>query len=91
MTHLPLYLPLQLALYSPVHLHWCYVIERYLDVLTSYVRDQPKPKASMVSKYMVDESLGFYSEYFSLYRHIKRRIWDLEQELKDTSKVVQGK
>jgi hypothetical protein len=38
----------------------------------------------MASRYMVDESLGFCTEYFALYQHTKRRIWDPEQELKDT-------
>jgi hypothetical protein len=45
----------------------------------------------MASGYMIYEYLGFCIEYFSLYKHTKRRIWDLDQELKDTSKVVQGK
>jgi hypothetical protein len=45
----------------------------------------------MASRYMVDESLGFCTEYFALYQNTKRRIWDPEQELKDTSEVVQGK
>jgi hypothetical protein len=91
MSHLSLYLPLQLALSEPVHLHWCYNIERYLGILTSYVRDQSKPESCMASGYMIDESLGFCTEYFSLYKHTKRRIWDPDQELKDTSEVVQGK
>jgi hypothetical protein len=40
---------------------------------------------------MVDESLGFFTEYFSLYAHTKRRIWDLDQEVKDTCELLQGK
>jgi hypothetical protein len=91
MIHLPIHLPVQLALCGPVHLHWCYGIERYMGVLTSYVRDMSKPEAYMASGYMVDESLGFCTEYFQLYQHTRRRIWDPFQELKDTSEVLQGK
>jgi hypothetical protein len=91
MTHLSIHLPVQLALCGPINLHWCYGVERYMGVLTSYVRDMSKPKACMALGYMVDKSLGFYIEYFQLYQHTKRRIWDPFQELKDTSKVLQGK
>jgi hypothetical protein len=91
MTHLPLHLPMQLAICGPVHLHWCYGIERYLGVLTSYVRDMSKPEACMASGYMIEESLGYCTEYFSLYGYTKRRIWDPEQETKDTSEVLVGK
>jgi hypothetical protein len=91
MTHLPLHLPLQLALCGPVHLYWCYGIERYLGVLTSHVRDQSKPEACMASGYMIDESMGFCTEYFALYKHTKKGIWNSDQELKDTNKVIQGK
>jgi hypothetical protein len=45
----------------------------------------------MASGYMIDESLGFCTEYLALYKHTKRKVWDLEQELKDTSEVVQGR
>jgi hypothetical protein len=45
MTHLSIHLPVQLALYGPVHLHWYYGIERYLGVLTLYVRDMAKPRS----------------------------------------------
>jgi hypothetical protein len=88
MTHLPIHLPTQLALCGPVHLHWCYGIERYFGVLTSYVRNLSVLEAYMVSRYMVDKSLGFCMEYFALYSHKKRRIWDPDQELRDTSEVL---
>lgn len=91
MTHLPLHLPNELLWFGPVHARWCYGIERYLGSLTNYIRDQSKPEACMASGYVVDEALGFCTEYFSLYRHTQRRIWDLEQELRDTSEVVIGK
>jgi hypothetical protein len=91
MTHLSIHLPTQLALCGPVHLHWCYGIERYLGILTGYIRNMSMPDACMASGYMVDESLGFCTEYFSLYTHTIRRIWDPDQELRDTSEVLQGK
>jgi hypothetical protein len=48
-----------------------------MGVLSSYVRDMAKPEACMASGYMVDESLGFCTEFFKLYQHTKRRIWEL--------------
>ena len=70
-THLPLHLPLQLPICGLVHLYWCYSIERYLEVFTSYMRDMSKPEACMASGYMIDESLGYCIEYFSLYQHTR--------------------
>jgi hypothetical protein len=53
-THLPIYLPTQLALCRLMHMHWCYGIEYYLGVLTSYVKNMSMPEACMASGYMVD-------------------------------------
>lgn len=91
MTHLVIHLVNELAQCGPVHGRWCYGIERYLGVLTSYVQDRSKPEASMASGYVVDEALGFCTEYFSLYSHTRRRIWDPEQELRDSGEVLLGR
>ena len=91
MSHLVIHLVQELELCGPVHGRWCYGIERYLGVLTSYVRDRSKPEASMASGYVVDEALGFCTEYFSLYAHTRRRIWDPEQELRESGEVLMGR
>ena len=83
MVHLVIHLVDELSKCGPVHSRSCYGIERYLGVLTSYVRDTSKPEAGMASGYAIDEALGFCTEYFSLYNHTQRRIWDPEQELRE--------
>lgn len=90
MSHLVIHLVHELAVCGPVHGRWCYGIERYLGVLTSYVRDRSKPEAGMASGYVADEALGFCKEYFQLYSHSSRRIWDLDQELRDSGEVLLG-
>ena len=66
-------------------------MERYLGVLTKYVRDKSKPEAGMATGYMIDESLGFCTEYFELYKHTKSRVWDAEEELRDSGECLLGK
>ena len=91
MTHLLIHLVDELEMCGPVHARWCYSVERYLGVLTKYVRDKSKPEAGMATGYMIDESLGFCTEYFSLYEHAKSRVWDPEEELKDAGELLLGK
>ena len=90
MPHLIVHLVDELEICGPVHARWCYSIERYLGVLTKYVRDKSKPEAGMASGYMIDESLGFCTEYFELYEHTKSRVWDAEEELKDSGECLLG-
>ena len=52
-------------------------------MLTKCVCDKSKPEASMASGYNIDEALNFCTEYFKLYPHSKRRLWDDEEELRD--------
>lgn len=91
MTHLIVHLVDELEICGPVHARWCYSVERYLGVLTKYVRDKSKPEAGMATGYMIDESLGFCTEYFSLYEHSKSRVWDPEEELRDAGECLLGK
>ena len=44
----------------------------------------------MAIGYNVDKALGFYIEYFKLYLHSKRRMWDDEQELRVAGELPQG-
>lgn len=91
MTHLVVHLVDELEICGHVHARWCYSVERYLGVLTRYVRDKSKPEAGMATGYMIDESLGFCTEYFELYEHSKSRVWDPEEELKDSGECLLGK
>ena len=90
MAHLVVHLVDKLEICGPVHAHWCYSVERYLQFLTRYVRDKSKPRAGMASGYMIDESLGFCIEYFCLYKHSKSKVWDPKEELKDSGESSGG-
>lgn len=61
MTHLIIDLVDELKICGPVHSRWCYSIERYLGVLTKFVREKSKLEAGMASGYMIKELLGFYT------------------------------
>ena len=91
MPHLVIHLVREIDICGPVHSRWCYFVERYLGQLTGYVRDKSKPEAGMASGYMIDESLGFVTEYFSLFKHTRRRVWDPEEEVRDAGELLVGK
>ena len=91
MTHLVIHLVEELEVCGSVHARWCYSVERYLGVLTKFVRDKSKPEAGMATGYMVEESLGFCTEYFALYPHTRRRVWDPEEEMRDAGEVLLGR
>jgi hypothetical protein len=91
MIHLVIHLIKEAEICGPVQVHWCYMVECYLGVLTQYVQDISKPKVCIMEEYTVDESLGFCTEYFALYPHTQRWVWDWEEELKNKGKMTQGK
>ena len=39
---------------------------------------------------MIDKSLGFCIEYFLLYKHSRRRVWDLEEEKRNNGELLMG-
>jgi hypothetical protein len=61
-----------------------------MGVLATYVRDKVWPEASMASGYAVDEALEFCTEYLAQYKYSSRRIWDANEELRDSGEVLQG-
>ena len=62
-----------------------------MGILAGYVRNMARPEASMASGYKDDEALGFATEYFADFPHSRRRIWDAEEELRDSGELVMGK
>lgn len=62
-----------------------------MGILASYVRNMARPEASMASGYTDDEALGFATEYFADFPHSRRRIWDSEEELRDSGELLMGK
>jgi hypothetical protein len=45
----------------------------------------------MAFSYMYDEVLGFCMEYFALYPHTQRQMWDPNEEKKDNNEVLEGR
>ena len=61
-----------------------------MGTLTKYMRDKSSLEASMVLGYNIDESLGFCTEFFQLYPHSKKRIWDADEGLCDSGEKLMG-
>lgn len=88
--HLLVHLVPQLKQCGLVHTWWCYGIERYLYVLKKLVRNKSKPEGSIAVGYAYDDALGFCTEYLQEFEHTSRRIWDAEEEDRDTKEVLEG-
>jgi len=91
MTHLLIHLVEDLDVCGPVGPRWCYPIERFMVILKHYVCNKTKPEGCMVMGYMYDEALGFCTEYFSIYKHTQKRMWDLKEELANVDGILQGR
>jgi hypothetical protein len=67
MTHLVLHVVEELAICGHVHNRWMYPVERTLGTLKKYVCNRARPEASMASGYVLDETLGFVTEYMQMF------------------------
>jgi len=90
MTHLVLHVVEELAICGPIHSRWMYPVERTLGTLKKYVRNRARPKASMASRYVLDETLGFVTEYMQMFTHVRHRLWDANEEEGVYGEVLEG-
>lgn len=90
MWHLPIHLAKQVKQCGPVANTWCYPIERHMGFFKRYIRKRSMPEACIANAYMYKEALGFCTEYFKLYTHTKRRVWDEDEEPTDSGEVLMG-
>jgi len=65
MVHLVVHLVKEVRLCGPVYLRWMYLVERYMKILKGFVKNHYSPKASMIERYITEESIEFCSEYMS--------------------------
>jgi hypothetical protein len=65
MVHLIVHLVSEIRLCGPVYLRWMYPVERYMKILKGYVKNQHRPEASIVEKYIAEEAIEFCSDYMS--------------------------
>ena len=63
MIHLIIHLVREIRLCGPFFLRWMYSIEWYMKVLKGYTKNQYRPKASIVERYVVEEAIEFCLEY----------------------------
>jgi hypothetical protein len=90
MSHLTLHIVEELDICGPVHTRWMYPIERAMKVFKGYVRNRSRPEASMAEGYILDETIGFVTEYLQDFRHVRHRIWDADEEEGVYGEVVEG-
>ena len=65
MVHLVVHLVREVRLCGPVHLRWMYPVERYMKILKGYVKNHYRLQASMIERYIAEESIEFCSEYMT--------------------------
>jgi len=77
MVYLLLHLVREIKFCGPVYLRWMYPIERYMKILKGYVKNQYRPEASMIERYIAEESVEFCSNYMAKVKPIgdPRRSW----------------
>ena len=70
MVHLIVHLVREIRLFGLIFLQWMYSVERYLKVLKGYSKDQYQLEASIVEKYVVEESIQFCSQYIDTVKFV---------------------
>jgi len=70
MIHLVVHLVREIRLCGPVFLRWMYPIEWYMKVLKIYTKNQYRPEASIVERYVAEEAIKFCSNYIETGTHV---------------------
>ena len=65
MIHLIVHLVGEIRLCGPVFLRWMYPVERYMMVLKGCTKNQYRPGANIVERYVTEEAIEFCSEYLN--------------------------
>jgi len=65
MIYLIVHLVREIRLCGPVYLRWMYPVERFMKVLKGYTKNQYRPEASIVERYIAKEAIEFFSEYIT--------------------------
>ncbi|XP_052724058.1 uncharacterized protein LOC128193906 [Vigna angularis] len=65
MVHLIIHLVREVRICGLVLLRWMYPIERYMKILKGYVKNQYRPEASIVERYIAEEAIEFCTDYLS--------------------------
>jgi len=54
------------------------------------VHNQARPEALMASRYVLDETLGFVTEYMVMFTQVCRRLWDIDEEEGVYGEILEG-
>ena len=65
MVHLVMHLVREVRLCGPAYLIWMYLVERYMKILKGYVKNHYRREASMIKRYIAEQSIEFCSKYMS--------------------------
>jgi len=65
MVHLVVHLVREVRFCGSVYLRWMYPVERYMKILKGYVKNHYRREASMIERYIDEESIEFCLEYMS--------------------------
>ena len=65
MIHLIIHLVREIWFCCPVFLRWMYPVEQYMKVLKGYKKNQYRPEANIVERYVAEEAIEFCSEYIN--------------------------
>ena len=77
MVHLLVHLVRVIKFCGLVYLRWMYPIERYMEILKGYVKNQYFSEASMIERYIAEENIEFCSNYMTKEKSIgvPHRSW----------------
>ena len=65
MVHLVVHIVREVRLCGPMYLRWMYPVEQYMKILKGYVKNHYRPEASMIERYIAEESTKFCLKYMS--------------------------
>ncbi|XP_047178785.1 uncharacterized protein LOC124845689 [Vigna umbellata] len=63
MVHLIVHQVREIRICGLVFLRWMYPVERYMKILKGYVKNQLRPEASIIERYIAEEFVEFCSSY----------------------------
>jgi len=67
MVHLVVHLVREIRLCGLVFLRWMYPVEWCMKVLKGYTKNQHRPEASIVKRYVAKECIEFCSQYIATF------------------------
>ena len=88
--HLLIHLEHELEHCGPIRTRWMYPIERYMKVLKIFLRNKAKPEGSICEGYLMQEAIGFCTEYMKDFSNVNRRVWDDDDDQRVAGEVLEG-